>query len=233
LSQEVDFMQHVEAIRYFASEKYLLDELTPQLREEFEEHFFGCAECARDVRAGSAFIDPRKSALSEAVSVKAPEPAPVRRLVGWGAWRRPAVVVPGLAALMVVIGYQNFVAFPRMKAEVAQLRDPRVIPSASLISARSDRVPLVVVRPKESFLLFVDITADSRFSSYICELYSPGGKFLWSIPVSAEAAKDTLQLLVPPGDAEPGEYSLAVNGIVAGQKETVLARYPFELQRSK
>jgi hypothetical protein len=226
-------MQHAEAIRYFASEKYLLDELTPELREAFEEHFFGCVECARDVRAGSAFIHHSKSALSEPAVIGAADPGPIRPRPGWVTWLRPAMIVPVMALLLVVIGYQNFVAFPRMKADVAELRDPRVIPAASLVSARNDRVPLIAVRRNESFLLFVDIPADSRFSSYICELSSPTGSVLWSIPVSTEAARDTLQLLVPPGDGEPGEYTLAVSGIVAGQKDSVVARYPFELQRPK
>ena len=44
-------MDHTQAISEKMTEKYLLDELTPQLRENFEEHFFDCLECARDVKA--------------------------------------------------------------------------------------------------------------------------------------------------------------------------------------
>jgi len=39
-----------------AVEKYLLEELTPELRDEFEEHFFDCQECALDVQATAAFM---------------------------------------------------------------------------------------------------------------------------------------------------------------------------------
>ena len=49
-------MDHSESIRLMAAEKYLLGELAPELREQFEEHFFDCQECALDVRAGAALV---------------------------------------------------------------------------------------------------------------------------------------------------------------------------------
>src|ERR1022692_1444688 len=52
-------MDHSEASRLMASEKYLLDELPPSEMEAFEEHLFGCHECAMDVRAGSVFLEHR------------------------------------------------------------------------------------------------------------------------------------------------------------------------------
>ena len=51
-------MDHSEAVRLMATERYLLNEFTPAQKEEFEEHFFGCQECALDVRMGAA---PRRS----------------------------------------------------------------------------------------------------------------------------------------------------------------------------
>ena len=50
--------------------RYVLDELTGQEREEFEEHYFNCAECAADVRAAFAF-----AANARAVLRESPEPA--------------------------------------------------------------------------------------------------------------------------------------------------------------
>jgi anti-sigma factor RsiW len=46
-------MDHQEAVRQNATEKYLLDELDPELRDQFEEHLFDCQDCALDVRAGA------------------------------------------------------------------------------------------------------------------------------------------------------------------------------------
>ena len=44
-------MDHNEAVRIQATEKYVLGELPPPLRNEFDEHFFECQECAQDVKA--------------------------------------------------------------------------------------------------------------------------------------------------------------------------------------
>jgi hypothetical protein len=223
-------MQHAEAIRSMTSEKYLLDELTPELREEFEEHFFGCPECALDVRAGTAFLEQTKTALAEPAQAERSGPVPIPQPQGWLAWLRPAIAVPVLALLLVIIGYQSFVAIPTAENENADLRSPQILPSASLVSARSDRVPVIAVHPNQSFLLFVDIPTDGRFTSYVCELYSPSGALVWSLPVSTDAAKNTLPLHVPSGHAVSGVYTLTVGGIVTGADHTVLARYPFELQ---
>jgi Putative zinc-finger len=37
-------MDHHQATQLTAVEKYLLDELPPELRDEFEEHYFDCQE---------------------------------------------------------------------------------------------------------------------------------------------------------------------------------------------
>ena len=63
-------MEHSEATETMASARYLLGELTEEERERFEEHFFGCSECARDVRDGSAMMD----------SIRAEKPAAGDRL---------------------------------------------------------------------------------------------------------------------------------------------------------
>jgi hypothetical protein len=135
-----------------------------------------------------------------------------------------------MALLLIAVGYESLVVVPGARNEVAELQAPQVLPSASLMSARSDRIPGVSAKPNQPFLLFVDIPADSQFSSYSCDLYSPSGALLWSLPISADAARNTLPLKIPAGSADSGRYSLAVSGIDANHHSTVLVRYPFELQ---
>ena len=57
-------MNHDEAIRLKAAEKYLLGELNAELRDQYEDHYFGCAECAQDVRTGAVFIDNARDVLA-------------------------------------------------------------------------------------------------------------------------------------------------------------------------
>ena len=69
-------MDHHQATQLTAVEKYLLDELPPELRDEFEEHFFDCQDCATDLRATAGFIDAAKREF-KVNPVK--KPAPVSR----------------------------------------------------------------------------------------------------------------------------------------------------------
>src|SRR6266700_794336 len=117
-------MEHDEAIRLMVAEQYLLDELSPELRDEFEEHFFDCGECALDVRTGAMFIEQSKIVLAERPNeAHTLAPEPVRG--GWLGWLRPAFAVPVMALLLAVVGYQNLVTYP-------QLQQAQVLPWASV-----------------------------------------------------------------------------------------------------
>src|SRR5580698_9434613 len=106
-------MEHEQAVQQMAVEQYLLDELSPELREEFEEHLFDCAECSLDLRAGAAFVEEAKLQLPNLVSsAPATAPRPETRRTDWLGWLRPAFAAPVFAALLLVIGYQNFATIP-------------------------------------------------------------------------------------------------------------------------
>ena len=49
-------MDHQDAVRRGAIEKYLLNEISQAERDEFETHFFDCQECAEEMRTTAAFL---------------------------------------------------------------------------------------------------------------------------------------------------------------------------------
>ncbi len=222
-------MDHTEAIRLMAAEKYLLGELAPDSCEQFEEHFFECQECARDVRTGAAFVEHSKVLLA----TPTPQPSQVvavQRPGGWLGWLRPALAVPVLAVLLAVVGYQNLVVYPKLRGAVDA---PRILASASLMSAntRGANKTVVTARQGEPFLLFVDIPGEARFSSYLAELQGPGGGLEWSLSIPGESVKDTVSIRVPPGQRGPGMYTLVVRGLDStGAKGPEVGRYPFEFR---
>ena len=69
-------MDHNEATKQMAAERYLLDELTPELRDAFEEHAFDCPECSVDLRAGATFIGAAKVELPKIAEASAALPKP-------------------------------------------------------------------------------------------------------------------------------------------------------------
>ena len=228
-------MNHQDATQAMVVEKYVLNELTPELRAEFEEHYFECAECAMDLRATTAFLDAAKAEFKAASAAK-PLPVAAKRRGSW-LWM-PSFVMPALAACLLFIAYQNTVVVPRLHRQIAQFSSPEILPSVSLIGedSRGGAIPSMTVPAGHPFLLLMDIPTQDRFSTYTCSLYSPAGKLAWQVHVSAQQAKDTISITVPAAGRMDGEYSLHVQGNTGpSNPETPvdLAQYRFVLKTQK
>jgi hypothetical protein len=223
-------MDHSEAIRLMAAEKYLLGELAPDSREQFEEHFFECQECALDVRAGAALVEHSKVVLSEPVPV-APAGNPARADGAWFAWLRPAYIVPVLAALLVVVGYQNLVTYPQLKQTASS---PQILPWASInVSTRGASTTQIASHPGEGFHLLVNIPPENRYTSYTFDLSSPSGKLKWSSTIPANSSDEARSIYVPGARQEQGIYTLAVSGGTATNESSDLGHYSIEVQIQK
>jgi hypothetical protein len=226
-------MDHEVVVREKITEKYLLEELDPALRDEFEEHFFDCPECAFDVRAGSALVEHSKDVLKERRE-EAPayrqvrEPVPAGR--GWFAWLRPAFAVPAMAVLLVVIGYQNFVTLPQLSKTLHQ---PRILPAATvnLLTYGSNAAPLSV-HAGEGFLVNVIVPQGHPYPAYRVDLYNPAGIVAASVPVRG-SAEDTWPISFPAANWEGGTYKVAVHGMGDSGQDVVVGTSSFELQVQK
>jgi hypothetical protein len=82
-------MEHDEAIRLEAAERYVAGELSPAERDAFEDHFFDCPHCAREVRMEGVFAANARAVACEQLRTR---PADVES--GWRAWFR---IRPSLA----------------------------------------------------------------------------------------------------------------------------------------
>ena len=232
-------MDHQEAIRLGAVEKYLLDGLEPAQRVEFEEHFFGCPECATDLRMTSEFLDIARKELGGG-TIGGITPRTLKRSWIELFWR-PTVLAPALAILLGVIAYQNLVVLPRFSGQITQLRGPAVVAALSLIGGNSRGVasPVPSGSAAQPFLLSLDIPAAQQYSSYVCELVDSSGTVVWRVPVSAAQAQDTVSIDVPAGNLRAGDYLLVVRGMKPqgqsgdGEAQAIdLARYRFNLSPS-
>jgi hypothetical protein len=63
-SSEGTVISHEEAVQTLATEKYLLGELHPEVRDQFEEHLYECQECAFDLWTAATFLAHAKVILS-------------------------------------------------------------------------------------------------------------------------------------------------------------------------
>jgi Putative zinc-finger len=225
-------MEHEEAIRLTATERYLLNELTAEQRDQFEEHFFACAECATDLRAGSQLIEKSKELLADTAS-KAPSLVPRRVPApsGWFSWVRPAYAVPVFALLLAVVVYQNAVTVPRMRTA---LNNPQLLPWTTInTQTRGASSGKVEAQPGRGFALLLNIPPDPGYSSYRADVYNAAGAKEWSLPISTNSSQDTYVVQVPPRDREPGTYHLALIGITNTGQAKEVSRNPFELELEK
>ncbi len=226
-------MDHDVVVRQKVTEKYLLGELDPEARLEFEEHFFDCPDCALDVRAGALFVEQSKHVLAEKsvpVSAGLPGTVPAPAKPGWLAWLRPAFAAPVLALLLAIVGYQGLVTYPRLHQA---LNRPQVLPFASVnIGSWGSGGPVISTRPGEGFLLFVRIPPDG-YSGHTAELYNPAGKLEWSLAIPAASGQDQWPVQVPGAHRESGSYILVVRGDTAAGQSKEVGRASFELQIQK
>jgi hypothetical protein len=229
-------MDHNEVVRQKLTEKYLLEELDGEARDQFEEHFFDCSDCALDVRAGSDFVTQTRVVFANSSEPAQAEVRP-RRSSGPGclSWLRPSFAVPALALLLAVIGYQNLVSFPRLQAT---LNEPRVLPSVAVSMDVYGPAHTVTVPQGKSFLVLVRIPPEGTYVRYVADLYNPAGKLDCSLLIPVTEARDQNQdqsqdqwpVLVPEGNREAGNYRISLRGVSASGQMKDLGSAPFTLQ---
>jgi len=206
-------MDHNEAVRLQAVEKYVLGEFPPDLRDEYEEHFFDCAECAVDVKAVAAFADVSREVLrAEPEKLAEKKAAPAQG--GWLSWFRPVIALPAFAALLLIIGYQSFVTIPRAKEAAASGASQILFSSHSLrgVNTAGEEGRTLSIRPDEAFFLNFDFVPTHSFDSYIAQLEDAEGRVLLRSKIAGGNANQEAHLPIPAGMLHPGKYVLAFYG---------------------
>jgi len=219
-------MDHQLAVKSQACEKYLLGELSPELRDAYEEHYFSCTVCAMQLREATELIAASKLILAENPQA-APVPASAEGFTAWWRWFRPSIAIPAFAALLLFVGYQNFVTIPHLQ----QSASPRVLPMYSLISAntRGDQGLVFSVAPGEPFGLYLDVPADPAFSTYLLRLQGPSGASSPLRSLTALEAQKTQVVTVQPGKRS-GKFTLVISGITAPGADASSAKELARLQ---
>jgi hypothetical protein len=198
-------MEHAEATETMAAERYLLGEMTPEDRDAFEEHFFGCAECADDVRDGAK--------IGAAIRT---EKANRKLQPRWipGAWATAAAIAVVTIATLVV---QN----AGLRQQIARARAPHIGESVAFITVGSRGGEEAVVNAAgRPFNIDFDIAPQPNARRYLVQVVDGSGSVRAKDVVTADAARDTQHLFFPGGSLPPGHYSLEVRVEPAGSPAT-------------
>jgi hypothetical protein len=211
-------MDHNEAVRLQAAEKYLLGELPKEHHAAFEEHFFECLACAEELKTTVAFMESSRQVVHEAV----PQVNDDKRLApvlshyrGWLDWMRPAFAVPVFAALLLFIGYQNGVTIPQLKGSSSSQSAEIVSSSFHLtgsVRGGDETATRLQVRSGESFLLNFDFTPARTSSEYTWQLVDPSGRAVKHGRIGGERKYQAVSLPVIGGVENAGKYNLVFFG---------------------
>ena len=216
-------MDHNLAHETYAAERYLLGEMAPEERDEFEEHFFSCRVCGEDVQTASLFVENTKAVFRDENLNLSPASKWAWLKRDWLHWLRLPITVPAFAALVLasIVGYQNTVVIPGLLL-------PRAMDSAIILDGetRSSELPradegepllfqMVLTHPAESNLVQVDIV-------------NAAGKTVRSGPVRAPGLYQSLDVYFT-GRLQPGRYTLIARGKRGGNAGPELARDRFEI----
>ena len=237
-------MDHSEALAIQAAEKYLLGELSEDEQSAFEEHYFGCSECASDLETGVLFVRHARAVFRGSAAAEAPTRGAVRPPARHEIRRRPSLwqsvadlfrrpFVPGLAAaaLGMLCVYQGFFVIPELRRTTERLSSAQPLPAYQLLQAvRGDERTVSVPPGGDFFALNFDVIWDRPYPHYRCKLTDSGGQTRFSIVVPAPPPGQPISILAPTPGLDDGRYTLTITPAVEGAAgDAPLATYEFNL----
>ena len=133
-----------------------------------------------------------------------------------------------MAALLLVIGYQNLVVYPRLQSA---LQRPQVLPWASVnVGTWGEGGPTISVTQGKGFLLFVRIAPDDKYVRYSADLYNSAGKLESSLTIPASSQQDQWPVQIPAANYAAGNYTLDVHGVTAAGDSMEVGKASFILK---
>jgi hypothetical protein len=221
-------MDHSEATRDFAVEQYLLGDLKEVRRDEFEDHFFDCPECAEDVKAGTILVDNLKAVFREQVAMENHAAVPKRfkwlPFAGWGFM--PAAPIAACAILVALAGYQNLVQLPAMRAHAVSSR----LVLSPAIFVRAARAQQGLTFSKRNGIMSVTVAHEweEPYSRYEAEIERASDHHVIS-KAEIGATPSDITILTGLQQFETGSYFLNLYGVRTGSARTPVARVPLTL----
>lgn len=208
-------MTHAEATKTFASERYLLGEMSASERDAFEAHFFSCNECADDMRIASRLRDGAKAGLG----IHAPA---VQR----AAWRLPAFAPWALAAALAgIAAYQSILVVPELRRQ----NGPQALEPVALRPATRGADLTITVRPDRAVALAVDVNATDAVRELSYAVRDTQGATVAIGRAPMPPAGTPLLLMIPGGTFQSsGPHTLRLGDAASGSE---LGEYRFVIRR--
>ena len=227
-------MNHQQALDSYATERYLLGQMTAEELGAFEDHYAGCAECLKAVNFGMEFLEAgRQVALEDYPAKRTVEPVPSWReriLAAGSGWLRP---VPALAfALLLCFGgivYQA-TTIHSQKQKIASLQElkPEFRSVLTGVAHGAGDANLVEAPRNAVITLAIEYHRSGEYVSYVARVISENGEVKRRVALP-DVPGDMANIAVPPNSLQPGRYELVITGVTADGNEKEVGRRSFRL----
>jgi len=227
-------MNHDEAIRSGAAEKYVLRELSDELRDAYEDHFLECAECTKNMHALSGFAEGGAEVYDNLHAEVAPKPRSI-----WVRVFQPSIAIPAFAAIalvLAVVGYQTSHLDVGNSGTngIAAVAGKSALTDTTRGSIRlfgderkgSAQIPVVRIRAGQGFTLNFDFLSPRKFDSYLGKLQDSSGRLILPVTLPGDMANREVNLAVPAGLVHAGKYTLSFVGVSSAPKSPNPASSP-------
>jgi hypothetical protein len=212
-------MNHDEAVRSGAAEKYVLRELSDELRDAYEDHFLECAECTKNMHALSGFAE----GGSEVYDNLHAEIVPSKPQSIWARLLQPVIAIPVFAAIVLAIagvGYQASLFGPASNG-VAAVAGKSALGETTRGAIRlfgderkgGGQIPVVRIRAGQGFTLNFDFLSPRKFDSYLGKLQDSSGRLILPVTLPGDMANREVNLAIPAGLVHAGKYTLFFVGV--------------------
>jgi hypothetical protein len=213
-------MNHDEAIRSGAAEKYVLRELSDELRDAYEDHFLECAECTRHMHALSGFAEGGAEVYDNLHVEVVPKPRSI-----WARFFQPSIAIPAFAAIalvLAVVGYQTSrTSLGNSNNAIAAVAGTSALTDTTRGAIRlfgderkgSAQIPVVRIHAGQGFTLNFDFLSPRKFDSYLGKLQDSSGRLILPVTLPGDMANREVNLAVPAGLVHAGKYTLSFVGV--------------------
>ncbi len=209
-------MEHKDAIKTGAAERYLLDQMVEDERAIFEEHYFDCRVCAADITEGTRLMVVGRQFVKV-------EPVQPSNVVPFRRWfeRVPAAAAASLFFGLLGTGVGYRVAQVQHRPDT-ELRPPIQIATGVSRAGTVGKVP--GVRAGDDLRFDVEPREDA--ASYDAVI-TCGGKIQSRLGISREMAADAVELRI--GELPAGRCVLVIEGVRKDGKRFEITKSPFEV----
>lgn len=210
-------MEHIEAMKSKAAERYLLGEMTDAEAESFEEHYFDCSVCANDVRDEAKVLEwGREIAREDRTGGKV---VPIGRR--WKDWLPLAAV----AILVIGVGLPTLM----MRSDRGPSSEAGKILSLQVGVNRGPSEP-VRLASDQSLVLVVDFTTDdaAAYSRYELTVRDARGNVRRRLLNREEIEQGQATEVLSGSPA--GMHELTIEGVRKEGNRTEIGRQSFTVQ---